>query len=165
MKLRHVLLGMALLATLVAVFWTSPREPVDSVVEPVKRKHDQRTAKTGNYPPVEEKPELAVDGNRMSSTRINLFPKQTWVPPPPPPKPVVPPPPPPPTPPALPFKYLGRWVDDGQETIFLALGDRPEPIRLGQVLPGSWRVDEITRLRVVFTYLPLNMQTTLGITP
>jgi len=32
-------------------------------------------------------------------------------------------------------------------------------------LSASWRVDEITDRTVVFTYLPLDMQSILGITP
>jgi hypothetical protein len=95
----------------------------------------------------------------------NLFPSQTWVPPPPPPKPYVPPPPPPPKPPPLPFKYLGRWVEGGQMTLFLVQGEQPIAVQAGQVLPGNWRVDEISDRLVVFTYLPLEMQSTLGITP
>jgi hypothetical protein len=102
---------------------------------------------------------------RLARMQANLFPSQTWVPPPPPPKPHVPPPPPPPKPPPLPFKYLGRWVDGGQLTLFLVQGEQPIPIQPGQVLPGNWRVDEITETRVVFTYLPLDMQSILGITP
>jgi hypothetical protein len=95
--------------------------------------------------------------------QADLFPRQTWVPPPPP---YTPPPPPPPAPPPLPFKYLGRWVEGGQLTVFLVQGGQPIPVAAaGQVLPGNWRVDEITARSVVFTYLPLDMQSTLGITP
>ncbi|MDQ1303628.1 MAG: hypothetical protein QG595_1611, partial [Pseudomonadota bacterium] len=53
----------------------------------------------------------------------------------------------------------------GQLTVFLVQGEQPVPIKTGQVLPGNWRVDKITEGTVVFTYLPLDMQSTLGITP
>jgi len=104
----------------------------------------------------------AVSAERLPRMQADLFPRQTWVPPPPP---YTPPPPPPPASPPLPFKYLGRWVDDGRLTVFLVQGDKPIPVEPGQVLPGNWRVDEITVRSVVFTYLPLDMQSTLGITP
>jgi hypothetical protein len=102
---------------------------------------------------------------RLAALQADLFPRQTWVPPPPPAKPVIPPPPPPPEPPPLPFKYLGRWVDAGKETVFLLEGERAVPVTVGQVLPGSWRVESVSASGVVFTYLPLNMQSTMGITP
>lgn len=101
----------------------------------------------------------------MTDMQADLFPRQSWAPPPPPPRPRVSLPPPPPSPPPLPFNYLGRWLDGGKETVFLLQGDRPLPIDVGQVVSGNWRVDEITRGKVVFTYLPLDMQSTLGITP
>jgi len=44
-------------------------------------------------------------------------------------------------------------------------GEQPIAVQAGQVLPGNWRVDEISDRLVVFTYLPLEMQSTLGITP
>jgi len=44
-------------------------------------------------------------------------------------------------------------------------GEQPIAIQAGQILPGNWRVDEVSDRRVVFTYLPLDMQSTLGITP
>ena len=46
---------------------------------------------------------------RLTLSRADLFPEQTWYvpPPPPPPPPYVPPPPP--QAPALPFSYMGRW--------------------------------------------------------
>jgi len=65
----------------------------------------------------------------------------------------------------LPFKYLGRWVDGGQQTLLLVQGEQPIPVKLGQVLYGSCRLDEITDRSVVFTYLPLEMQSILGIAP
>ncbi len=163
MNTRHRWLALGLIATLVAAFWPG-REDSDEVVETARRVSKPVAAVV---PPADGKStqQAAAVRERLARMQANLFPSQTWVPPPPPPKPYVPPPPPPPTPPPLPFKYLGRWVDGGQLTLFLVQGEQPIPIQPGQVLSGSWRVDEITETRVVFTYLPLDMQSILGITP
>lgn len=164
MNTRQRWLAIALVATLVAAFWPG-REDSGEVVETVRRV--DRSAQTA-APAVAEKavPQAApATRERLARMQANLFPRQTWVPPPPPPKPYVPPPPPPPKPPPLPFKYLGRWVDGGKQTLLLVQGEQPIPVQLGQVLYGSWRLDEITERSVVFTYLPLDMQSILGITP
>lgn len=163
MNTRQRWLALGLIATLVAAFWPG-REDSDEVVETVRRVSKPVAAAV---PPADGKTaqQAAAVRERLARMQANLFPSQTWVPPPPPPKPYVPPPPPPPTPPPLPFKYLGRWVDGGQLTLFLVQGEQPIPIQPGQVLSGGWRVDEITEARVVFTYLPLDMQSILGITP
>jgi hypothetical protein len=164
MNTRQRWLALALIATLAAAFWPG-REDSGEVVETVRRVdrsvHPGTPAVAGNTasqtaPAVRE---------RFARMQANLFPRQTWVPPPPPPKPYIPTPPPPPKPPLLPFKYLGRWVDGGRQTLFLLQGEQPIPVQPGQVLSGSWRVDEITEQTVVFTYLPLDMQSILGITP
>ena len=164
MKPRQRWLALALIATLAAAFWPG-REDTGEVVETVRRV--DRSAQT-DIPAVAAKtgPHGASAAHeRLARMQANLFPRQTWVPPPPPPKPYVPPPPPPPKPPPLPFKYLGRWVDGGEQTLLLVQGEQPIPVKLGQVLYGSWRLDEITERSVVFTYLPLDMQSILGITP
>lgn len=164
MSTRQRWLALALIATLVAVFWPE-RENTVEFVEAARHIDNSANALT---------PELvagstsqsAVDAReRVEGMRADLFPAQTWVQSLPPPKRYVPPTPQPPSPPPLPFKYLGRWVERGQQTLFLAQGDQPIAIQQGQVLLGNWRVDEITGRAVVFTYLPLNMQSILGITP
>jgi hypothetical protein len=161
MTTRQRLLAAALVATLAATFWPAGEDPVEGVV-----RSEPRRAQPASRPVAAEAPVQtgvpAASAERLPRMQADLFPRQTWVPPPPP---YTPPPPPPPAPPPLPFKYLGRWVDDGRLTVFLVQGDQPIPVASGQVLPGNWRVDEITARSVVFTYLPLDMQSTLGITP
>ena len=166
MNTRHRLLVAALIATLVAAFWPAREDDSVEVVESSRPAAERAAAESAAVPPARSESQAkAIPGERLAKMQANLFPRQTWVPPPPPPKPYVPPPPPPPKPPPLPFKYLGRWVDAGQLTVFLVQGEQPIAVQVGQVLPGSWRVDEISDRQVVFTYLPLDMQSTLGITP
>lgn len=162
MNARHKWLAVALLVTLVAAFWPEAQSPDEEVVEAVTRSPSEPRQ---DAVPMPQDDKHAAGAVRMTAMQTDLFPRQSWAPPPPPPRTQVSLPPPPPSPPALPFTYLGRWLDGGRETVFLLQGDRPLPIAVGQIIQGSWRVDEITRGRVVFTYLPLDMQSTMGITP
>jgi hypothetical protein len=167
MNVRHVVLAAALAATLAAVFWPQQEQEGElALVKPARR-----AAETGTQTvPTRSAAPAAASGSRdLAAPRFtpemaaDLFPSQTWMPPPPPPpKPL---PPPPPEPPPLPFKYLGRWAEADGEVIFLSHGNGVLRIRGGEVLPGGWRVDEITKGRVLFTYQPLNMQKTLGFAP
>jgi hypothetical protein len=58
--------------------------------------------------------------------------------------------------PPLPFKYSGRMIDDGRTTVFLAHQDRNRPVKSGDLLDNTWRVDAIGATTMTFTYLPLN---------
>jgi hypothetical protein len=160
MNTRQRWLALALIATLAAAFWPG-REDNDAVVETVRRVDKSARAPTPAAVGDSAPRRAPAAHERLTRMQADLFPRQTWVPPPPPPAPVVLPPP---APPPLPFKYLGRWVEAGQQTLFLMQGEQPIAVQPGLVLSGNWRVDEITERTVVFTYLPLDMQSTLGIT-
>lgn len=161
MNLRHGVLAAALIVTLVAALWPARED----TVEPVVRARAPSVAPSEEVPPriAALAEPVAGPAHRLPDMHASLFPRQTWVPPPPPP--LKQPPPPPPSPPPLPYKYLGRWVEDGKLTVFLVQGEQPVRIDEGAVLHGTWRVDEITDRQVTFTYLPLDMQSTLGLTP
>jgi hypothetical protein len=100
---------------------------------------------------------------RLMLSRANLFPEQTWfiAPPPPPPTPVVPPAPP--QAPPLPFAYMGRWVDAGETTFYLARGQQPVSVRPNQIVDGVWRLEPVTGTTLNFTYLPLHQTRSLRI--
>lgn len=55
--------------------------------------------------------------------------------------------------PALPFKYLGKMVEDGKLSVFLANGGESITVHAGERI-GDYRVDKITEAEVRFTYLP-----------
>ena len=59
-----------------------------------------------------------------------------------------------PTAPPLPFRYLGKMIEDGKLAVFLARGDESLSVRAGTRI-GEYRVDKVTDREVVFTYLPL----------
>jgi len=63
----------------------------------------------------------------------------------------------------LPFTYLGKVVDGGKTSIFVARGDENYSLEPGQTIGGTYRVDRITDSDVTFTYLPMKTRQTLRI--
>ncbi|HYX66327.1 MAG TPA: hypothetical protein VE935_19075 [Burkholderiales bacterium] len=62
--------------------------------------------------------------------------------------------------PPLPFRYLGKMIEDGKLAVFLARGDESLSVHAGQKI-GEYRVDRVTDSEVVFTYLPLKTKQSL----
>lgn len=62
--------------------------------------------------------------------------------------------------PPLPFRYLGKMIEDGKLAVFLARGEESLSVSAGQRL-GDYRVDKVTDSEVVFTYLPLKTKQSL----
>lgn len=94
-----------------------------------------------------------------------LFASTNWAPPPPPApiKPVKPPPPPPPSAPPLPFRYMGRWVEDGKTHFFLSIGERNLVVHVGDVLENQYKFESVQAGQLRFTYLPLQQQQILAV--
>ena len=86
----------------------------------------------------------------------DLFKSTSWyVPPPPPPTP-PPPPPPKPVAPALPFVYLGQYVEGNRQVIILARGDRVMTASVGEVIDNTYKLERMTNGQLTFIYLPLS---------
>jgi hypothetical protein len=66
-------------------------------------------------------------------------------------------------PPAMPFRVLGRYVDAGEETVFLQHAERNIVARLGDVLSEQYKVESVSGGVLTLTYLPLNLRQTLDI--
>lgn len=156
MNLRRAVLFALLALTLAAVWWVE-REAAEPVLEVVGAARPPLRP----TPPAQRLGEAAV---RFPGGGADLFAPRSWRPPPPAPIQVEAPPPPPPTAPPLPFRYVGRWVDDSGETVFLALGERVLAARAGQRL-DAWRLDKVSAQGLEFTYEPLNQQRQLRWTP
>lgn len=157
-RTRWILLGGALTATLAAIVWVREPEPVAVVVAPAKDKAARRSGVTTSAHLALEKLRQRESG---AGAKIeDVFQSKSWYVPPPPPKAV---PPPPPAPPPLPFSYMGKLQEEGRLTVFLTKQDRNYAVKAGDTLDGAYRVDSVEAQRVVFTYLPLNMQQTLAI--
>jgi hypothetical protein len=56
--------------------------------------------------------------------------------------------------PALPFRYLGKWLEGGKLSVFIANGEQSYSVAEGDRL-GDYRVDAISEAEIRFTYLPL----------
>jgi hypothetical protein len=103
----------------------------------------------------------AQDG--LGEAQRDAFVARDWTPPPPPaPKP-LPLPPPPPTAPPLPYRYLGKWKEDGQLVVYLLIGNQAYLVKGGELLNGQWRVDEVNERSIRFTYVPLDQTASLNI--
>lgn len=92
-----------------------------------------------------------------------------WSPPPAPPASpfVAPPPPPPAAPQAPPFPYqlIGRLVEGEQAQILLAGPSSTLAVRVGDVVDGQWRVDQINERGLNLTWLPAKLNQTIGFRP
>jgi hypothetical protein len=64
--------------------------------------------------------------------------------------------------PALPFRYLGKMIEDGELSIFVARGDDSYALHKGQRI-DDYRVDSVSESSVVFTYVPLKKKQELTI--
>lgn len=98
------------------------------------------------------------------------FAPETPKPPPapklPPPPPVVVQPPPAPQPPPLGLSFAGRMRNpQGQEIVYVLLGDTSIELHPGLMLANGYRVDAITERAIEFSYPPLNHSTRLDLPP
>lgn len=163
---RQLALGGALAATLGLVAWIG-REPEESPEAPAPSSENPpgapgKPAASHSSPPaaVGDVADLKLErGEAQAGTREirNLFAEQTWVPPPPPAAAGPPPPPP------LPFTYLGKLIDEGRVTLYLAAEERNLAVRQGDVINGTYRVKRIAPTAITFVYIPMNKQQTLDI--
>ena len=159
-KRRRTLLFAALTGALVWSLWLAVGGPPDNeqedtkVADVVVKKARPHVVTIKQASPAAK---LADDRVRLAleASTVNLFPKQTWYIPPPPP------PPPPPQAPALPFIYMGRWVENGKNTYYLTRGAEPLSVSVGQVVDGVWRLEPVRGASLDFTYTPLNQTRSL----
>lgn len=159
MKSRSLTLYGALVATLIAVGWTARQnEDKAGLVEPVVRTNEV----AGPRPSMSKA--QAHQHTVLQAASEDAFALHDWTPPPPPPpKALPPPPPPPPMAPPLPYRYVGKLMEDGRLVVFLDANGRAIAVRGDEVLDGVWRVDMIEPRLIRFTYLPLAQTATLNI--
>jgi hypothetical protein len=62
-----------------------------------------------------------------------------------------------PTAPPLPFTYLGRYGDTDGRTVVLAIGEKVYPVKVGDVIDNTYRVEKFSPGMVNLTYLPMNI--------
>ncbi len=170
-KQRWIILGGLLAATLVAGYLVED-EPVP---EKSKRKGSVASKSAVSSPAEsrragarEQTTELAaaplnfpepapVEEVEEGEKRIDPFRNKTWYIAPPPPKP------PKPTAPQLPFQYLGKINEAGETRVFLNHQGKHIIAKLGDVINGTYSVEEISGGQMTFLYQPLNEKQVLGI--
>ncbi|HQU98115.1 MAG TPA: hypothetical protein PLV19_05405 [Nitrosomonas sp.] len=175
-KKRKLLIGSALVATLLAVAMVENEETEDTIstVEPtqVSRSANERAVKK------QENSAETLDVSKLGQRKFNpkageLFASTNWTPKPPPIDPeeqaareeqsrkaFVPPPP---TAPSVPFKYAGKAISDNQTWVFLSQAKDNHIAKIGGKITDQYRLDAINEESVSLTYLPLNIKQTLTI--
>ena len=68
-----------------------------------------------------------------------------------------------PTVPALPFRYVGRAIEEGRIAVFLERGNESYSVAQGDRAGRDYQVERITEAAVTFTYLPLGERQTLAL--
>lgn len=68
---------------------------------------------------------------------------------------------PPPAAPPLPFRFLGRYVEDDKAVVFLQYKDENLVVREGDVLVEQYKVERLSHGELTLLYLPLNEHQTL----
>ncbi|HET7669380.1 MAG TPA: hypothetical protein VFK84_03145 [Burkholderiales bacterium] len=152
---KKALASVAVVGALASVV-TGRENPAPAVVEPVKRVDTRLQVNADiDLSRLEERTHLA---NKQGAW-VDAFAPRNF-------SPIVPPeaqakaPEQRPEAPALPFRYLGKLVEDGKTSIFLANGDESITVAPGMRI-GDYRVDRITEAEVRFTYLPMKKQQSL----
>ncbi len=117
---------------------------------------------TNNRRTLNEYPERGILGKPGS----DLFGTQSWLPPPSPPKVAIEPPLPPPIPqpPAMTFRFAGRFIQDGRSQVYVSKGDTPLAVKVGDNLDG-YVVETITANAIALLYPPLGHKTSIAIPP
>ena len=175
---RKSLLGIALLATLLAVVLVDDEETEVIVVDAVQTTQPARSSAANARVETNTADYLAVDllGQRQFKAQAgNLFKSTSWAPE----RPQIslqqqqaalarqaaqiPPPPPAPTPPPLKFKYIGKAIAENGTWVFLTESGENYATKLGGKIDDKYRVDTMNDETVTFTYLPLNAKQTLNI--
>lgn len=161
---RWLILGTALLATVVASVWPRGEEKTaPEVVAPVTRRDDAPAR--GQQP--SSQLELPALGDRLERPRTpakiqDLFGIKDWNPPPPPVR-EKPLPPAAPTAPPFPYAIAGSVVDANGLMIVFNRQKQDFVLRIGDVLEQTYRVEAIDPQSVTVTYLPLGLTQVVSI--
>lgn len=156
---RKFILAAALLITLISAFF-APAKQNDEVVEAKKVVAESVSALSDKvHFPLEQNPFKLVEKRVWVIDKDHdLFPAKIKPLPPIALSPAIPILPPKPTAPALPFTYIGKVIEEGKPTVFVAKQMHHYLLKGGEVIEATYRVDKVEISRVVFTYLPLETE-------
>ena len=187
-KKRKLLLGAALVATLIAVVMVGDEEDAVQPVQSVASDQSSSRSRNARSNDTQRSDYLAIDqlGTRKFSAQTSeLFRSTTWLAQ----RPKVEKRPNPfaqarakaqakaqadllkkqaqqkinETPPPLDFKYLGKVVEGNKTKVFLAQADEYHVVRLGGRVNKKYRVDGVSNEAVTLTYIPLGARQKLMI--
>jgi hypothetical protein len=183
-RLRKGLVFGALAVTLAAVRWVdgepelssagaapAPSEAVQLAQAPRERRAERDALPDGSRAtPAPVLPDPRTLRRRSEHKVGDAFGARNWEPPPARPTAAqraaeaaaAAAPPPPPQAPPLPFRYVGMLGEEEEHTtVFLEKQDKGYAVKPGDVIDGTYRVEETGEGRVVFTYLPLEQRQVL----
>lgn len=170
-KQRWIILGGLLSATLLAGYLVDD----EAVPEKGERKGSVASKSAASSPaegrragakerttelaaaPLDFPEPVPVDEPEEGAKPIDPFRSASWYVAPPPTKP------PKPTAPPLPFKYLGKLNEEGEIRVFLSHQGRHLIARVGDVINGTYSIEEISGGRMTLLYQPLKEIQTLAI--
>lgn len=161
LPLRKIIIAGALIATVAASFIDlpgandgAPSQPRSALVPRAQATASASTVRQAQVQTPESAPPQEPLRAPFEAPVVNLFAPHHWQPP------ALsatqaPPPSPPPSAPPLPFRYLGKTLEQGAITVFVSHGTGTLVLHGGDVL-ADYRVDSITPTEMNLTYLPLN---------
>lgn len=174
-KKRKIIIGSALIATLIAAALVEDEEmtvDVPETLQPVKAVQERGGKRA---PDVAQQLDVSKLGQRKFSPLAGeIFLSTNWTPKQPPIDPeeqafkMVQPvralaPPSAPTAPPLQFKYAGKAIENNQTWVFLAQAGENFITKVGEKINPQYRLDAVNDDTVTVTYLPLNVKQTLTI--
>ena len=68
-----------------------------------------------------------------------------------------------PSAPVLPFQFVGRLHNLGDEQVFLQSGEKLYVVRRGDVIDDIYRIEQISATELSLVYLPLHLSQTLSV--
>jgi hypothetical protein len=174
-KRRKLILGGALIATLIAVALVGDEEePLITTAETL-----QPARTSGDRVRQQENNAEQLDVSKLGQRKFNplageLFASTTWTPKQPQANlqeqaaitaqaAKASAPPPAPTAPPLQFKYAGKAIADNETWVFLSHSGENLITKIGGKINDQYRLDAINDDTVTVTYLPLNVKQTLTI--
>jgi len=154
-------LFLALAGTLLAAFFAPPEEEI-ALPAQVDARPQAPSSRMQQASPTAPREAVLRIVPRQTSDRLDVLFASAAPEPPKPNTEVAPVVTPPPAAPALPFRVLGYYEENGESSVFLE--DRGESLvaKVGDTLRNeTYRVDSIAEGQMQLTYLPLRQQQTL----
>lgn len=159
-KTRGLVLSIALALTLAVIFFAPPP---DSTAKDISEPIHLTKKPSGNSEATNEIPEIVITRNSDPSTYGDPFASMRQENVAPLNEAEVIKPAEPAAPPAIPYSYVGKLVEDGKTKAFLSKQDNNYSVKVGDTLDDLYRVDELNEQSLVLTYLPLDLRQTINI--